>query len=129
MAGVPKMRFHRVKNQTPESTPPSRIADGGTAGNERFIWEVLAPRLLQPSKLAFIQALLETRQPLCLTELAEIAEISVEHARYQCNSMVTAGVLEVVQRTPRDDGDGDEVSYYFPKPAQAAASPSPAATA
>jgi len=105
------------------------MADGGTAGDERFVWEVLAPRLLQPSKLAFIQALLENRQPLSLTELAEIAEISVEHARYQCNSMVTAGVLEVVQQTPRNKGDGDEPSYYFPKPPQAASLPSPAATA
>lgn len=117
------MRLRRVKNQTPQSSPPS-MADGGTAGDERFVWEVLAPRLLQPSKLAVIQALLENRRPLPLSELAEMADISIEHARYQCKSMVMAGVLEVVDTVPGETGEGEEPSYYFPEPPQGSPSSS-----
>lgn len=95
------------------------MADGGTARDEGFVWEVLVPRLLYPSRLAFIQALLRHRCPLSLTELAEAAEITVEHARYHCKAMQAAGVLEVVSVAPRANEEGDEPSYYFPKPPQA----------
>ena len=120
------MKIRRVKNQTPQSSPPS-MADGGTAGVECFVWEVLAPRLLHPSKLAFIQVLLERRRPLSLAELAEAAEISVDHAAYVGRSMAAAGVLEVV--STETGPEGDEPSYYFPKPPQAPPSPSPDAPA
>jgi hypothetical protein len=110
------MKFLRIRNQTPRSFPPSSMADGGAAGDERFVWEKLVPRLLHPSKLAFIQALLRQAGPLSLKQLAEAAEITVEHARYQCNSMQAAGVLvEVVSVVPRADGP-EEPSYYFAQP-------------
>jgi hypothetical protein len=120
------MKIKPAPNVTPQSSPPMSMADGGSAGDERFVWEVLVPRLLHPSKLAFIHALLKHGGPLSLEELAAAAETTVEHARYQCKSMQTAGALEVVSVTPRADGGGDEPSYYFPKPNQASPS-SPAA--
>lgn len=113
------MKLRRVKNQTPQSSPPSSMADGGSAGDERFVWEVLVPRLLYPAKLAVIRTLLERRRPLSLSDLADAADISVEHARYHCKAMQAAGVLEVVSVVPRGDGEGDEPSYYFPWPAEA----------
>lgn len=105
------------------------MADGGTSGSERFVWEVLAPRLLNPGILSIINTLLEKGEPLSIREIASAVELSVEHARYHCEAMERRGVLEVVHRSPREEGDGDEVSYSFPKPSQAASSPSPAAAA
>lgn len=95
------------------------MADGGSAGDERFVWEVLVPRLVHPAKLTFVQALLRRGGPLSLSELAEASDISLDHARYQCKSMQTAGVLEVVGVAPRPDGEGDEPSYYFLKSPEA----------
>ncbi len=108
------MKFRRVKNQTPQSSPPPSAADAGSAGDERFVWEVLVPRLLYPARLTIIQTLLERRQPLALAELAEAAAITIEHARYHCKAMGDAGVLEVVDVVARADGERDEPSFYFP---------------
>jgi DNA-binding IclR family transcriptional regulator len=66
--------------------------------------------------LAFIHALLEHRRPLTLRELAEAAEISEQHASYQCKSMQRAGVLEVAGLAAPADGEDDEPTYFFPKP-------------
>ena len=112
------MKIEPVRNATPKSSPPS-MADGGIAGDERFVWEVLVPRLLYPARLTVIQTLLERRRPLPLRELADAADITVEHARYHCVAMQAAGALEVTSVAPRADGEGDEPSYYFPKPPQA----------
>jgi len=94
------------------------MADGGTAGDERFVWEVLVPRLLNPGALAIINTLLQEGKALPLRDLAASADLSEDHARYHCQAMERSGVLEVVQLLPRSEGDGDEPSYYFPKPPQ-----------
>jgi len=105
------------------------MADGGTSGDERFVWEVLVPRLLNPGALSIINTLLKEGKPLALRELAATVELSYDHARYHCQAMERRGVLEVVQLLPRSEGDGDEPSYFFPKPPQAPPSPSPSAPA
>jgi predicted transcriptional regulator len=111
------MRIDRTQKQT----PPSPVA--GDAAEERFVWESLAPRLLQPSKLAFIQTLLRHGQPLTVSELAKAAGIKKGHAQHQISSMQRAGVLEVVAAVEsRADEDAGEPSYYFPKSPQAAPS-------
>lgn len=97
------------------------MADGGTSGSERFVWEVLVPRLLNPGVLSVINTLLEKGEPLSLREISATAELSVEHARYHCQTMERSGVLEVVQLVPQAEGD-DEPSYFFPKPPQASSS-------
>jgi DNA-binding transcriptional ArsR family regulator len=123
------MRIENFRKQTPQSAPPNTSGSAGlSAEEEHFVWEKLAPRLLHPSKLAFIYALLEHGRPLTLGELAEAAKINEEHARYQAKSMKEAGALEIVRVAPRADGKGDEPSYFFPMPPQAATSP-PSATA
>lgn len=82
---------------------------------ERFVWEVLAPRLLHPSRLALIQALLKHRRPLTLGELAEAVEITKDQVDHECRSMQEAGVLETVSTVPIAGGERDEPSYFFPK--------------
>jgi hypothetical protein len=105
------------------------MADGGASGSERFVWEVLVPRLLNPGALSIINALLRKGEPQPLREIAAAVELSVDHARYHCQSMERRGVLEVVQLLPLAEGDGDEPFYFFPKPPQAPSSPSPDAAA
>lgn len=109
------MRIERTPKQIPDGAPSSSPAGQLAKEEERFVWEVLAPRLLDPSKLAFIQALLEDGRPLTLGQLAGAADIAEEHARYQCRSMLEAGVLEVVGVVPQAGGEEEEPAYFFPQ--------------
>lgn len=128
------MRIETTPKLTPRQGPPSSRPTTGASPSapldeqERFVWEKLAPRLLHPSKLAFIQALLRHGLSLTLTELAEAAGITREHARHQCKAMQRAGVLEVVSVGGRPDGKDDEPSYFFPKPSQTEPSTPPSTT-
>jgi hypothetical protein len=122
------VKFHRVRNQTPQRSPASPAEDG-IRGDERFVWEVLVPRLLNPGVLSIINALLRKGEPLPLREIAAAVDLSVDHARYHCQTMERRGVLKVVQLLPAPEGDGDEPFYFFPKPPKAASSPSPDASA
>lgn len=121
------MRIRKAAKQTPEGlaiagTSPGTAGSGG--GLERMVWEELAPRLLHPTKLAFIQLLLEAGEPLSLGELARAVKIANGHAEQHCRRMQAAGVLEVVDAVGRAQGDGEDPFYFFPKPAEpATASP------
>lgn len=110
--------------QTP-GAPSEGSAVAGTTlrspaagGLERMVWEELAPRLLHPAKLAFIQLLLEAGEPLSLGELAKAVEIANGHAEQHCRRMRAAGVLEVVKAVGRAECEGEEPFYFFPKPAE-----------
>jgi hypothetical protein len=111
------MKIEETDKQTPQALPSSGRSSTGSSPlsveQKRFVWEELVPRLLHPSKLAFIHALLEASQPLTLEELAEVAKVTEKHAEYQCNSMQKAGVLEVVPVPPRE-GEKEEFTYFFP---------------
>jgi hypothetical protein len=110
------MRIESTRKQTPQGSAPGSAGDQLATEKERFVWEVLAPRLLQPSKLAFIQALLRHGQPLTVGALAKAAGISESHAGYQCRSMQRAGVLEMVGTAAHADGEGGgETFYFFPE--------------
>jgi DNA-binding transcriptional ArsR family regulator len=125
------MRIGKVPKQTPEGpsegsagagTPPGSPVAGGL---ERTVWEELAPRLLHPTKLAFIQLLLESGEPLPPGELAKAVKIAKGHAEQHCRRMQAAGVLEVVKAVGRAEGEDEEPFYFFPKSAEpATASPS-----
>src|SRR3954452_22091661 len=110
------MRIEKTPKQTPQGHPMSNSSDRQAREEELFVWEVLAPRLLHSSKLAFIRALLQHGKPLPLRALADAGEISEDRARYHCKSMQNAGVLEVVSTTTRTAGEGDEPSYFFSNP-------------
>jgi DNA-binding transcriptional ArsR family regulator len=121
------MRIRKVPRQTPQgpsegtavagTTPGGSPAAGG--GLERRVWEELAPRLLHPTKLAFIQLLLESGEPLSLGELAKAVKIAKGHAGRHCRRMQAAGVLEVVA-VDRAESEREEPFYFFPKPSEPA---------
>jgi hypothetical protein len=126
------MRIRKVPRQTSHGPSEGSAVAGKTpagsletGGLERTVWEELAPRLLHPTKLAFIQLLLESGEPLSLGELAEAAKIAKGHAEQHCRRMQAAGVLEVVDAFGPAEGEEEELFYFFPKPSEpATASPS-----
>jgi predicted transcriptional regulator len=109
------MRIGKIPKQAPEGISGSPAA----GGLERMVWEELAPRLLHPTKLAFIQLLLESGEPLSLGELAKAVKIAKGHAQQHCRRMQAAGVIEVVSVTAGAVGKDEEPSYFFPKPPKA----------
>src|SRR5436309_1957582 len=108
------MKIGKTRKQTPQGSPAAQ--GGATAGTspeepaagglERRVWEELAPRLLHPTKLAFIQLLLEAGQPLTAGELAKAVGIATGHAEHHCIKMEAAGVLEAVSSAPRAENQG-----------------------
>jgi predicted transcriptional regulator len=122
------MRIKKTARQTPDGLPLSSSvsAPGPSISSdeqERFVWVELAPRLIHPTKLAFIELLLAAGEPLSLEELAEAVKTDRGHAEHHCKRMEAAEVLEVVGVAARAEGRGEEPSYFFPKP------PKPASTA
>jgi hypothetical protein len=119
------MKIERSPKQTPEgavqSSPPAGCRPSAPGGLESMVWEELAPRLLHPTKLAFIRALLEFGEPLSSRDLAEAAKIAKGHADYHCKRMLMAGVL-VASVCPRADGEKEETCYFFPEPTESHAS-------
>lgn len=116
------MKIERAPRQTPAgASQDSSAADSrqSTAGGlERRVWEELAPRLIHPTKLAFIQLLLESGEPLALRELAEATKIAEGPAEQHCRRMEAAGVLEVMSAGARPEGGPQESFYFFPEPAE-----------
>jgi hypothetical protein len=119
------MKIKRSPKQTPEggvqNSSPAGCRPSAPGGLESMVWEELAPRLLHPTKLAFIRALLESGEPLSAWDLAEAAEITKGHADYHCKRMLMAGVL-VETVGPRAGGEKERPLYFFPEPADSRAS-------
>jgi len=116
------MEISKTPKITPDGPPTAPVT-------EEFVWTKLVPRLLSPGALSIIHLLLREGKALRLREIAAAVELSDDHARYHCEAMERRGVVEVVQLHPRSEGDGDEPSFFFPKPPQASQSPSPSAPA
>lgn len=118
------MKIEKTPKQTPESAPLGGSAPSfrpsAAGGLERVVWEHLAPRLIHPTKLAFIQGLLEAGEPLSLRELADVTKTTKDDAQAHCKEMQTAGVLEVVRAVGREDDEGEEPFYFFAKAAEPA---------
>ena len=117
------MKIEKVPKQTPQVVPqgsPTARSAPSMECLERMVWEELAPRLLHPTKLAFIQLLLESGEPLSLGALATAVKIAKGHAEQHCRRMQAAGVLEVVDAVDRAEGRGEEPFYFFPKTAESA---------
>jgi hypothetical protein len=115
-------------SKTPKITPDGPPA---SCAGEEYVWTKLVPRLLSPGALSIIHLLLQEGKALRLREIAAAVELQGDHARYHCEAMERRGVLAVVQLHPRTEGDGDEPSFFFPKPPQPvppSPSPSPPST-
>jgi hypothetical protein len=89
--------------------------EGGVAGDQRFVWESLVPRLVSPLKLAAIEALLHLQRPLSAADLQQLfpgdLSLRLELVRYQLEYLARAGVLELVGTAPQPGGAGDEPTY------------------
>lgn len=115
------MRISTTPNDTPHRTPPSSAGSRGgvddQAGDKQFIWTSLVPRLVHPTKLAIIEALLEADRPLSVDDLIPLLPAvngNAELIRYHASSMVEAGALEVVSLQVKT---ASEVPcFYFPLP-------------
>jgi len=110
------MKIETTDKQTPQTPHSGRSSTGSSQSSteqQRFVWEELAPRLLHPSKLAFIHALLKAGRPLTLGELAEAAKITERQAEFQCKAMQQAGVLEAVVVVPHAESKKDKFTYFF----------------
>jgi hypothetical protein len=115
------MRISKTPNATPQSTPPSR---DGTRGGEdietrdkQFIWTSLVPRLVHPTKLAIVEALIEAGQPLSVDDLIPLlpaVDGNAELIRYHANSMVKTGALEVA--SIQGTSTSELRCFYFPDP-------------
>lgn len=113
------MRISTTPNAIPQSTPPSSAgSQGGADGKaraEEFIFRSLVPRLVHPTKLAIIEALIGAGHGLSVDDLIpELPEDSEDAIRYHANSMVKTGVLEVASLQIRASSDAP--CFYFPSP-------------
>jgi hypothetical protein len=111
------MKISKVARAIPKSPPPSSNA----AGNERFVWETLVPRLIGPLKLGIIEALLWVGRPLSPVDLEELlvpGESKLALVSYHAEYLTKAGVLEMVEIEMVEDEEGTsggEARFYFPR--------------
>jgi hypothetical protein len=110
------MKLEKIPKALPPKPPSSPTEANGTmGGGERFVWESLAPRLIHPARLAVIEVLLWSREPLSPADLREIIdpESNWDYFLYHCKMMVRAGVLQIATERPRPDGSGAEPCFNF----------------
>lgn len=110
------MRIAKTPNVTPQSTPPSSPGSKSSADNwapdERYVWTALVPRLVDPTKLVLVRALIEARRPQSLDDLSLLPELDGDPREIQrhLSDMTNAGALEVASAQA---GAGDRVPHYF----------------
>jgi hypothetical protein len=114
------MRISRTPSVTPRSTPAASLGRRGAPGpsprNELYIWTSLVPRLLHPTKLAIVEALIEAGGPQSVDgmSLLPMVDGKPEEIRTHATGMVEVGALEVVTIQIKA---GNEVPlYFFPRP-------------
>lgn len=113
------MRTSITPNATPHSNPPSSAGSRGEvdpwAKDGHYIWTSLVPRLVHPTKLAIVEALVEVGTPQSVDDLSpKLLEVDRNPGaiRYHARYMVEAGTLEL---TSTQIKDGEEAPLlYFP---------------
>lgn len=115
------MRISTTPNATPYSTPPSSHGSRGGAisqpKDEHYIWTSLVPRLIHPTKLAILNALIEAGEPLSIEDLVSClpaVDGNSKLIKYHAKCMVKVGALEV-SSTQNKAGD-EALLFYFPIP-------------
>lgn len=90
----------------------------GESGNERDEWRsnewwaMLAGKLLHPAQVASIEALSYIGLPLCIADLAEIAEdIDAVHLDYHVGRLRKLGALEFADALYASQKDFADVRY------------------
>lgn len=111
------MKISKTPNTTPHSTPPSTAGSQGGADSKardgHYIWTSLVPRLIHPTKLAIVRALIEAGKPQSVDDLKPYllaADSSPEGIQCHTSHMVEVDALEV---TSIQIKAGDEVPLLF----------------
>jgi DNA-binding transcriptional ArsR family regulator len=79
-------------------------------------WPALVPRLVHPTKVAILEAMLWIGRPLSATELKEIAcgDTALESFSYHLKRLVEVGVLEVVGKLKaRKSRSANRETFFF----------------
>jgi hypothetical protein len=92
---------------------------------ERSAWNDLAFRLIDPIKLAIIEAVLQLERPLAVRDLAAILDISADRTRYHCKGLTAVEVLEVAEVQLRLGSSGSGEPFFDLPPPERGLSPSP----
>jgi hypothetical protein len=103
---------------TPRSRPRQRPTVAPTPDGEEpaSIWDGLIARLVHPTKVAIIEALLWVEEPLSATELTRLlADPSLYLAivSYHAGGLAELGLLEVIARQQAEGAGAVESFYYF----------------
>lgn len=79
----------------PDDTPLSSVWAGGASKAERFDWAWLVPRVIHPTKVAIIEAMLWIDRPISASELEKVFEgqIGLGVASYHVKELAKMGVL------------------------------------
>lgn len=110
------MRISKAPNATPHSTPPSSGKGADTwPEDERYIWTALVPRLVDPTKMVLVRALIQARGPRSVDDLNLLPELDSDPREIQrhVSDMVDAGALEVV--SARAEAGDQAPRYFFPR--------------
>lgn len=117
------MRISTASKSDPASPPVFREQ------RNQFIWAELALRLIEPTRLAIMEALVRLERPLSASDLAPMVDAPEELVRYHCRLLAKAGVLEVVEVRLRPGTRGDQSFFDFPSLPPGQSSPPPVAAA
>lgn len=104
---------------TPAGTWPRRHAErGGVSACEPVPvdWSALVPRLVHPTKVAILEAMLWIGRPMSATELEEVAcgDTALESFSYHLKRLVNAGVLEAVGKLKvRKSQSANKETFFF----------------
>ena len=116
------MKLRKVPKVSPPRRPlPWADEEEATAGDERFVWESLVPRLVHPLTLSVVEALLRADRPLSATEMAPMLAARHELVLYHCKHLAGAGVLEIAGIQTHPERNAEEPCFRFP--ARVTASP------
>jgi len=75
-----------------------------TTSCDNFDWDAVVPRIVNPTKIRIIELLRTERRPLSATRMEPLLgdpEVTVGQLHYHCDTLLKAGVLELVKTSAR----------------------------
>jgi DNA-binding transcriptional ArsR family regulator len=79
-------------------------------------WSALVPRLVHPTKVVILEAMLRIGRPMSATELEEVAcgDIALDSFSYHLKRLVNVGVLEAVGKVKaRKSRSANKETFFF----------------
>jgi hypothetical protein len=111
-----KISLQRHPHQMPPALGPSGSARRAPERDEQlFDWERLVPLLINPAKVAIVEAVEWIGRPLSPTELVSLfgdRDLYLSIVSYHVRELAKVGVLEIVKT--RQVRGATEKFYFFP---------------